>query len=126
MIEIICHRLWVLYMGCGSYPELLDQVHVGPLVLLHAALRDAGHVRRQGAVDQHAQHVQHGGEQLTGRARDGHRRGGLDIHVGQMNTRTNTPIGRQTQSYRQREIDRHSHIDRQREIDRHIHIDRER
>lgn len=39
------------------YPELLDQVHVGPLVLLHAALRDAGHVGSQRAVDEHTQHV---------------------------------------------------------------------
>lgn len=43
-------------MSC-FYPELLDQVHVGPLVLLHAALRDAGHVGSQRAVDEHTQHV---------------------------------------------------------------------
>lgn len=55
---------------CSPYPELLDQVHVGPLVLLHAALRDAGHVSSQRAIDQHTQHVQHCGEQLTGTARD--------------------------------------------------------
>jgi len=48
-----------------SYPELLNQVHVGSLVLLHAALRDAGHVSSQCAVDQHTQHVQHCCEKLT-------------------------------------------------------------
>lgn len=47
------------------HPEFLDQVHVSSFVLLHAALRNAGHVRRQRAVDQHAQHVQYGGEELT-------------------------------------------------------------
>lgn len=48
-----------------SYPELLDQVHVSPLVLLHAALRDTGHVRSQRAVYQHTQHVQCCCEELT-------------------------------------------------------------
>lgn len=43
-------------MSC-FYPELLDQVHVSPLVLLHAALRDAGHVGSQRAVDEYTQHV---------------------------------------------------------------------
>lgn len=47
------------------YPELLDQVHIGSLILLHAALRDAGHVSRQGAVNKHAQHVQHCCEELA-------------------------------------------------------------
>ena len=50
--------------GC-SYPELLDQVHIGSLILLHAALRDTGHISSQCAVNQHTQHVQHGCEELT-------------------------------------------------------------
>lgn len=57
-------RLWVRQM-CRSYPELLHQVHIGPLILLHAALRDAGHVSSQCAVNQHTQHVQHCREELT-------------------------------------------------------------
>lgn len=51
-------------MSC-FYPELLDQVHVSPLVLLHAALRDAGHVSSQRTVDEHTQHVQNCGEELA-------------------------------------------------------------
>ena len=50
---------------CCSYPELLDQVHIGSLILLHAALRDTRHVGCQRAVDQHTQHVQHCCEELT-------------------------------------------------------------
>lgn len=50
---------------CFFYPELLDQVHIGPLVLLHAALRDTGHVCRQRAINKHTQHVQYCCEQLT-------------------------------------------------------------
>lgn len=50
---------------CSSYPELLDQVHIGSLIFLHAALRDTGHVGSQRAVNQHAQHVQHCCEELT-------------------------------------------------------------
>ena len=57
--------LWVKKRLCCSYPELLDQVHIGSLVLLHAALRDAGHVSSQRAVNQNTQHVQHCGEELT-------------------------------------------------------------
>lgn len=34
-----------------SYPELLNQVHVGSLVLLHAPLGDTGHVGGQRAVN---------------------------------------------------------------------------
>lgn len=49
----------------ASHPQLLHQVHVSTLVLLHAALGDAGHVRSQGSVDEHAQHVQHRGEELA-------------------------------------------------------------
>lgn len=50
---------------CSSYPELLNQVHVGSLVFLHAALRDAGHVSSQCAINQHTQHVQHCCEELA-------------------------------------------------------------
>lgn len=48
-----------------SHPELLNKVHVRPLILLHAALRDTGHVSSQRSVYQHAQHVQHSGEELA-------------------------------------------------------------
>ena len=52
------------------HPELLHQVHVGPLVLLHATLGDAGHVGRQRSIDEHTEHVQHRGEQLAATERD--------------------------------------------------------
>lgn len=52
--------------GCGaSHPEFLHKIHVRPLVLLHAALRNAGHISSQGAIDENTQHVQHSGEELT-------------------------------------------------------------
>lgn len=57
-------NVWVRKV-CWSYPELLDQVHIGSLILLHAALRDTGHVSSQCAVNQHTQHVQHCCEELA-------------------------------------------------------------
>lgn len=53
-----------LALATSTHPQLLHQVHVGTLVFLHAALRDAGHVRSQGPIDEHAQHVQHSGKEL--------------------------------------------------------------
>lgn len=47
------------------YPQLLDQVHVGSLVLLHAPLRDAGHVCSQRSINENTQHVQHCCEEFT-------------------------------------------------------------
>lgn len=48
-----------------SYPELLDQVHIGSLVLLHTPLRNAGHVCSQRSINKHTQHIQHCCEELT-------------------------------------------------------------
>lgn len=56
------HSFWYVWW---SYPELLDQIHVGPLILLHAALRYTRHVSSQSAINQHTQHVQHSCEEFT-------------------------------------------------------------
>lgn len=65
---------------CCSYPELLDQVHIGSLILLHAALRDTGHVSSQCAINQYTQHVQHGCEELTVGREMNHRVRQIDLH----------------------------------------------
>lgn len=48
-----------------SHPEFLDEIHVCPLVFLHAALRNAGHISSQGAIDENTQHVQDSSEELA-------------------------------------------------------------
>lgn len=47
------------------FPEFLDEIHVCPLVFLHAALRNAGHISSQGAIDENTQHVQDSSEELA-------------------------------------------------------------
>lgn len=47
------------------HPEFLDEIHVCPLVFLHAALRNAGHISSQGAIDENTQHVQDSSEELA-------------------------------------------------------------